>query len=60
MRRIVTIRHDGYNYRVPGPNGTEDEAHYTDDREDAWYMAIAMHGAVKVKFHNVDSLGDDY
>ena len=35
-RRVVIIRFDDTGeHRVPGPSGTEAEAYYTDDRQDA-------------------------
>ena len=30
----IIVTYDGYDYRVPAPNGGEEGAYYTDDRED--------------------------
>jgi hypothetical protein len=39
----ITITHDGYDYRVPGPDGREETAYYTDDRDDACDTARVMY-----------------
>lgn len=33
--KVIYIRFDGYEYRVPGPDKTEAQAYYTDSKEDA-------------------------
>ena len=40
---VVTIRRREGEYRVPGPNKTEAQAYYTDDRQDAINTACLMH-----------------
>ena len=50
LRPVVITCEDG-EYRVPGPDGTEAQAYYTDDRDDAVGTAKAMHGAFRtIKF----------
>lgn len=43
MRRTITITHDGYDFRVPAPDGTEAGAYYTDNHQDARDTALAMY-----------------
>jgi len=31
----ITITNDGYDYRVPAPDGREESAYYTDNKQDA-------------------------
>lgn len=40
----ITIRFDGEEYRVPGPNGTEEQAYYTNDKDDAIGTARLVFG----------------
>ena len=40
----ITIGFDGSEYRVPGENGSEESAYYTDDRADAVDTAGVIHG----------------
>ena len=49
--KTIVVIHDGYEFRVPGPDFTEASAYYTDDRQDARDTAKAMHGdAIKIRF----------
>jgi len=41
----ITYSLDWAEYRVPGPAGTEAQAYYTDDREDAEDTAKAVYGS---------------
>jgi hypothetical protein len=53
----VTIRFDGEEYRVPGPDGTEAQAYYTDDRTDAMETAALEHPrATKIQVRLVETL----
>ena len=46
MTYKITITKDCDNeYRVPGPDGTEAQAYYTDDREDARGTALQVLGS---------------
>lgn len=47
MIRVIII-FDGDEYRVPGPKGTEAQAYYTDDREDAIGTAKLVYGTETV------------
>ena len=56
----IVIRFDGEEYRVPGPEGTEAQAHYTDDREDAIGTAKVVFGSdVTISFRRVDCADPD-
>lgn len=53
-KRMVTIIYnpDYDEYRVPGPNGTEAQAYYTNDKEDAEETARAEYkraGVVEIE-----------
>ena len=54
--RTITILVSSWGeYRVPGPKGTEAQAYYTDDREDALSTAQAIFGqGVRVKVKRTD------
>lgn len=56
MTSIVITYSDEYNeYRVPGPDATEAQAYYTDDKEDAVDTAKAIFGAaVGIEFQDVE------
>lgn len=41
--RNVVIKHYDGEYRVPGPDGTEAQAYYTNDKDDATATARAMY-----------------
>jgi len=57
----ITIRFDGEEYRVPGPEGTEAQAAYTDDRADAIGTAKAVFGAdVGIRFKRVACADPDF
>jgi hypothetical protein len=43
MRKILITLSDDDEYRVPGPKGTEAQAYYTNDRQDAILTAREMH-----------------
>ncbi len=56
MANKITIKFDSEwgTYRVPGPDKTEAQAYYADDKEDAIGTAKAMHGEdVVIKFRRV-------
>lgn len=55
MRR-VTIAFDGDEYRVPGPDGREATAYYTNDKEDAIGTARHMYAPqiIRVKIKRVE------
>lgn len=56
----IVIRFDGSEYRVPGPEGTEAQACYTDDKEDAIGTAKAVFGPnIKFSFRRVDCADPD-
>jgi hypothetical protein len=56
MQRI-DIRFDGKEYRVTGPNGTEAQAYYTDDRNDALDTCRHIFGtSVKTRVRRVEVL----
>jgi hypothetical protein len=54
MKRITITRLvDWGEFRVPGPDGTEAQAYYTDDREDAIGTARAIYGPdVRITFRS--------
>lgn len=59
--RKINIRFDGDEYRVPGPDRTEAQAYYTDDREDAIDTCKAIHGRnVRVLFKRVSCADPDF
>ena len=61
MAITITIRYDGEEYRIPGPDRTEAQACYTDDREDAIGTARAVYGEnVKITFRNVSCADPDF
>ncbi len=41
----ITYSPEYYEFRVPGPAGTEAQAYYTDDKEDAEDTAKAVFGS---------------
>ena len=47
----ITFSTDLGEYRVPGPAGTEAQAYYTDDRDDAEDTARAVYGPAVVIAH---------
>lgn len=49
----ITIRFDGEEFRVPGPDRTEAQAYYTDDRQDAIDTARAIYGQCQFRFVRV-------
>ncbi len=50
--KTVTIRLKDGEYRVTGPDGTEAQAYYTDDREDAIGTAKAVFGtSISIKIN---------
>jgi len=52
------IAYDGIEYRVPGPDGREETAYYTDDKEDALGIAAREYGEDilnNIKFKRVSS-----
>jgi hypothetical protein len=54
MTVTITFSTDWGEYRVPGPAGTEAQAYYTDDRDDAEDTARAVYGpAVVIKHRRV-------
>lgn len=53
MRKLVITLCDG-EYRVPGPDGREATAYYTDDKGDALVTCADMHGAARVVVRSVD------
>ncbi len=58
--KTITIRFDADGeYRVPGPDGTEAQASYHDDREDAIGTAKLVHGDVAIRFRKVDYADPD-
>ncbi|MBF0587548.1 MAG: hypothetical protein HQL53_00320 [Magnetococcales bacterium] len=61
----VTIRLEGDTYRVPAPEGSEENAYYTKDRDDAFNTGHALWadgGFAKVCFHilRVDPNGTSF
>ena len=42
--RTIRLRHDGYDYIVPSPDGNPDGDYFTDDRRDAYDTARMMYG----------------
>ncbi len=56
----IAIRYDGEEYRVPGPDRTEAQAYYTDDRADAIDTARAIHGQVILRFVRVSCADPDF
>ena len=53
---IVTIKYSRQweEYQVPGPDGTEAQVCYTDDKDDAIGTAKAIYGGeVEIKFRRV-------
>lgn len=57
-KTITILQASWGEYRVPGPKGTEAQAYYTDDREDAVGTAKAIYGQdTKVKFKRKDLEG---
>ena len=55
MKR-VRITFDGYDYRVPHPDGGEDPSYYTGDRDDARDTARVMWAdpTIHIVFDRVD------
>jgi len=39
----VTITYDGYEYKVPAPDGKESHEYHTDDKQDAIKVATKMY-----------------
>lgn len=61
MTRTVVILLDRWNeeYRVPGPSGSEAQAYYTNDREDALGTARVVWGStVSIRIKRVDDFAD--
>lgn len=57
----IIIRFDGDEYRVPGPDRTEAQARYTNDREDAIGTAKMVFGPdVKITFKRVSCADPDF
>lgn len=55
MTTVVIQRDADLEYRVPGTDGREASAYYTDDKADAIATAFAIHGTERVllQFRNV-------
>lgn len=52
---VITYSLAWAEYRVPGPNGTEAQACYTEDKEDAEDTARAIYGSdVVISFQDVE------
>ncbi len=52
---VITYNLEYAEYRVPGPDATEAQACYTDDKDDAIGTAKAVFGAdVKIEFQDVE------
>ncbi len=52
---VVTYCLEYAEYRVPGPDATEAQAYYTQDKDDAIDTAKAIFGAnVKIEFQDVE------
>lgn len=52
--RVVWIKTDGYEYRVPSPDGRDEAAYFTTDKEDAIVTAKEMHGSeIGIKMRSV-------
>jgi len=50
----ITITHDGYDFKVPGPDGREATTYYADDRQDALDTARHQYGQdIVVRFKKV-------
>ena len=58
MPLVVVIKICEGEYRVPGPEHTEAQAYYTDDREDAVGTAKQVHGK-DIEIHFDDLTPDD-
>jgi len=56
MPLIINIQNDENDeYRVPGPEKTEAQAYYTDDKEDAIATAKIIHGKkIEIKIIKVE------
>ena len=53
MQTVIVTVEDG-EYRVPGPQQTEAQAYYTDDKQDAIGTAKAIYGQqVAIKFRRL-------
>lgn len=58
-KTVTILKDDNGEYRVPGPDGTEAQAYYTDDKQDAegtaamaWKQA-GYTGPLLVKFRKI-------
>lgn len=52
---LIITKTDG-EYRVPGPDGREETAYYTDDRKDAIGTAVVMYKSrdINIRFRTID------
>ena len=55
---IIRFDADG-EHRVPGPDGTEAQAYYTNDRKDALDTAQLLHDGATIRFKKVEFADPD-
>ena len=53
LAKLTITKDANGEYRVPGPNGTEAQAYYTDDKADALDTARLEHPLTVFKFRTV-------